>query len=652
MTELDKGALVSGQFHCIASEVEGKSDCASSNALRVYEHEDDNGTWYDASCFSCNQGFNRGQFADSSLATTFGIKEGAVVKKKFTSKVKKTEPITNEQIREFWNSTTFKSNNYRGIKDKYSEFYGHRVKLGNDGKVISQYYPEFQDDEFKLTGYKCRNHPKDFRYGNIGKTGMSSQLSGQNKFKEYQNNRDLLIVGGECDKAAAYQMLREYQISRNQSEYAAVAVVSPTTGEGSAFKQIQSNYDFVTQFENIIIGMDNDEAGIAATEKIVEVLPKDKLKVVSWTGGDPNKMLLEGNQKQFLSDFFGAKAVITSKIIESTELDQHMIDEIMIEKVSLPSYMWRLEKALAGGISRGVIVNVIGVTKQGKTTHTNEMLYYWLFNSPELLGVMSLELSRGQYGVVVLSRHVGRNINKMFTPEEKLEFINSPEIVEKRNELWKNEFGGARWYLLDDRDSNIEEVKAQCETLYRKYGCRQILIDPLQDLIGGLSNEQQEDFMRWQKNFIKNGVTLINVCHTNKSSSENRGNGKPLRELSPDDVQGTSAVAKSGGLNLYLMRDTYSECPIMRNVTHVKGECRWSSWSGWAGKWYYDPETHTSYDFQDYFTEHPEKLPDGFDWDYNPFEKKQDKPQQNKFTIPKKDDIVEDFVTMPGNVKL
>ena len=650
--EYDKGGIVK-QSHCIADEFpDTKKSCKSSDAFTIYEHdsEDGNNVWYDAWCWSCCQNFSMEQVHTSTHAKELGVGDsGVVVNRVKMSRAVKAEPLTRQEALKLIGDIGYVSHNYRSIKDEYSQFFGHLSKLNSEGAVIAQYYPETSDG--KLTGYKPRWHPKKFGTP-LGRTGIKSDLSGQSKFRDYKGHRNILIVGGEVDKVSAYQMLREYQISKRQADYAPVAVVSPTTGEGSAFLQIKDQYDFLNGFENIIIGFDNDEAGRVATEKCIEVLPKDKVKIVTWTDKDPNNALQLGNERQWLSDYFGAKDHVASSIIKSSELDECLIEELSIQKTPIAQYMHKLQECMAGGIPQGVIVNIVGVTKGGKTTHTNELLYYWIFNSPALMGVMSLELSKGQYAIAVLSRHVGKKIQMFKTPEESIAFINQPDIKEKRDELWTNEYGEDRFFLLDERDNNIEQVKFKCETLFRKYGCRLIVLDPLQDLIGSLTNEKQEEFMAWQKNFKKNGVSFINVNHTNKTDSSSRGSDKPLRDLEDDDIKGTSAIAASGDANIFITRDKYDPCTIKRNTTWVKGVIRWSGFSGRCGKWYYDPETHTTYDFDDYFDKYPEKLPAGFDRDATPFEKKKEtrgKPfKSNSLNFPS----VADFVELENGVKL
>jgi hypothetical protein len=43
--------------------------------------------------------------------------------------------------------------------------------------------------------------------------------------------------------------------------------------------------------------------------------------------------------------------------------------------------------------------------------------------------------------------------------------------------------------------------------------------------------------------------------------------------------------------------------------------------TGEAGQWFYDTETRKVYDRKDYFEEHPEKLPEGYNLDVSSYDK-------------------------------
>ncbi len=611
-TEQDNGYMI-GHFPCIAHEVDGKDACNSSDALAVYEHEDTDNVWYDGYCYSCCQSFNKHQVHSSSIGGELGVEGGVVTERKPFERKPKAQPLEMKEVVAFIKETGYDSGDYRGIKDEYSRFFGHLTKVSKQGKVLARYYPETKDG--KVTGYKCRNNPKDFTRGKLGLTGMSCELSGQVKFKDYKGHRDILVVGGEEDKAAAYQILRENQKRRGQEDYAPVAVVSPTTGEGSAYKQMQKQYDFLNQFENIILGYDNDEAGWEATRKAIEVLPKEKVKIASWTGKDPNKMLQDGNEKQFLSDFFNAKPVVADGVVTSSQADDGIEEELLKPKVPLPEFMADLEDTFAGGIPLGYWVNWIAATGAGKTTTVNEAIRKWVYESPYKVGILSLELTSAQYMIAMISREVGHKVNLIRKPEDAVEFMRQPHVLEARKHLKMNEYGEDRFVLLDDREGSLDNVKRQIELLIKKHGCKLIVIDPLNDLFEASSWDEQSAFIKWMKIIVKTGVIFSCVCHVRKGGVSTDKNGKRIvRELTEDDVSGLSLITKSSGANIFLTRDKYAEDEIERNTTKVTvGKCRWTGLTGDSGEWYYDNKTHTMHNKSKFFEGMSSASPDIMD---------------------------------------
>lgn len=605
-----------GNKHCIGSEVEGKKDCKSSDALGCYEHLDDDGNvWYDGYCRSCNQVFSKSEVHGSSLAAELGVdsESGEVTERVHFEKQPKKEPITVKEAKEFIDETGYVSNNYRGIRDDISEFFGHLTKLDDNNKVKARYYPETLKG--KIQGYKCRNHPKNFRYGNKGSTGTTNDLSGMSKFRG--GGRTVLVVGGEEDKAAAYQMLLDYYSSKGQKHFVP-AVVSPTTGEGSAPNQLKRNYEYLDQFENIILGLDHDEAGIEATKNCAKVLPKGKVKIATWSGGDPNAMLQKKQAKLFISNYFEAKDLVSSGIIRSGEVMDYIKEELIKPRITLPPYMKILQENTRGGILQGRIINLIGDTSTGKSTHVNGMEYHWIFNSPVKTGVVSLEATAGQYGLDVLSLHLEKNLAWESDGGKILEYLETDEVKEQYKTLWKNEYGEDRFCILDERDGDIKALERQMDALVKKHGCMLIIIDVASDVLRGLSLDEQAEHMKFQKNIIKTGVTIINVLHTRKPPSSRDGLPQKASEY---DALGSGSMVQSGAINIVINRNKMSKCSIERNTTYVDmPKCRGGT-TGAAGQWFYDVETRKVYDRNEYFEEHPDKLPEGYDLNISSYDK-------------------------------
>ncbi len=939
--ELDAGFFIGQHFECIANELleggstrKGLKSCGSSNALGPYEHEDSETgeVWYDAHCYSCKQHFNKEELHNSSLGPELGVESttGEVKERKKFSLVTKQPPMTKDEVLHFIESKSYSSGDYRGIKDKYSKFYGHLTELDSSGKVIARYYPETQAGF--VTGYKCRNHPKDFRYGKVGATGLACELSGQVKFKT--GGKYLLIVGGEEDKAAAYQMLDESQQARKQTGFSAIPVVSPTAGEGSAAKQVAAQYEFCDQFDNIIIGMDNDEAGKEATEALIKVLPKEKVKIATWTKKDPNKMLNLGMSKQFVRDFYQAKPVIKSVIKTSSDLMEDMAEELLRPRITLPDYMHKLQQMTRGGLLQGRIYNIIGDTSVGKclakdtpvmmatgeilpvqginegdkimgddgsprkvlslsrgrekmyridqikgesytvneshilslkasfdclgsgisrgdivdisvkdwlllgnkakrslkgykadlrllgegnhvenpyllglwladgdtkasritfnsddpelidyarglckssgyslalapdkrgskavcgyvsggfrkflrdngvlgdkhipkgylgasysdrlsllagildgdgyvyhkcfelcmkdnrlvsdivflarsvglsvnvsdkfsscegfdggiykrlsisgktskvptvlsrkicgerklkkdvlvtgitvtpleegdyygfqidgnkrfvlgdftvthnTTHVNNFFYHLIFNSPVKPGVISLENTAAQYMLDMISIHLGKNLLHMGEGKKILEYINREDIKEKYQDLMTDDYGEERFTILDEREGSIKNMELQLERMSSQFDCKVFVIDVLTDLCRGNTNEEQADHMTWQKNFVKDGNTIVNILHTKKPPTDKDGNSRRITEY---DALGSSTFVQSSAGNILIARDKLAIKAEDKNTTDVWIPKMRGGDTGEAGKWFYEVSTRQCYDKFDYF---------------------------------------------------
>lgn len=499
------------------------------------------------------------------------------------------------EVKSLIRSIGYNANGYRGIRDEINQFYGHLTKLNESGNVEYRLYPE-TNSQGKVTGYKCRNHPKDFSHGKIGATGTKSQLSGQVKFKS--PSKYILYVGGEEDKAAAYQMLLD---NRSSQDYDSIPVVSPTSGEGSAAKQAAMQYDWFDMYDFIIIGMDNDEAGRKAAKEVAEVLPKHKVKIATWSGKDPNQMLIDGKQKQFVRDFWNAKEYVSSGILSSTEMMPHVIEELLRPRISLPPHMHRLQNATGGGLLQGRIINIIGDTSVGKSTHVNGMVYHWMFHAPEKPGVVSLEATAGQYSLDMLSLHLEKNLMWAGDGQDVVDFLQTPEVMEKADELWTHPNGMPRWAILDERDGNIKNLERQVECLIHQHGCKIIVIDVLSDILRSLPMDQQEEHMGWQKRIIKEGVTIVNVLHTRKPGQTQDGK---IRKVTEYDALGSGSFVQSAAVNIVINRDKMAEGDE-KNITWVDlPKCRGGK-TGEIGGWFYDWKTRKVYDYDDYMSSHP-----------------------------------------------
>jgi archaellum biogenesis ATPase FlaH/Zn ribbon nucleic-acid-binding protein len=567
-------------------------ECGSKDNLAKYLDDDGEESHY---CWGCGHvkaskqwlEENSDKIKKSKVRRSFKKKE---IQKEVTLSTK--EALTSEENEEIKSKTSSKGNGYRSIKDFVTTYFGVRTSFDEStGEVVERFYPCTQDGQ--LTGYKIRQHPKSFF--SKGRTGIECQLFGQFRFN--RGGRYVIITEGEEDALAAYQMMKEYY-DYKKSDFE-IAVVSPTVGANSQ-KQIANQYQFFDTFENIILSFDNDEAGKKAIEKVVQVLPKGKVKIMTHQYKDANDYLEKGEEKKYIRDFYDAKPYVPVGVVGSNQISSAMRDEMAIPKIPLPPFMHKLQKMMAGGIPLGRIINLGSASGTGKSTIVDELIYFWLFNSPHKNGIVTLESTVGQYGIKLLSRHVSKKI-ELLEQTQALDFLDTKEIQEKEYELFNTPEGQSRFYLVDDRDGGVENIQDAIENLIIGCDCKVIVLDPIHDVIAELPLEEQGKFTSWQKGMVKSHmVTFINVCHTRKTGGGQRA-GSEGATLVEEDIMGSSSLYKSAACNLMFSRNKDSEDDIERNTTVMKAtKIRWTGNTGTAGKYYYDNETHTLHDLDDW----------------------------------------------------
>lgn len=497
-----------------------------------------------------------------------------------------------------------KQPDYRGVKGAVAKYLGVLYETDEQGNVLRQLVPTTIND--KVVGYKSRHHPKNFSKP-MGEVGQKCDLVFSNLAKKF--GKYIVICGGEIDAMSAFQMLGEYTKRRNTAsgnEYDPIPCVSPTVGETGSKKQLQNNYTFLNNFERVVLAFDNDDAGQAAIEKVMSVLPRGKVWTIPLRYKDVNEYLKNGKEDQFVSDFFSMKQVMPVGVLGSTELSGRILEAATLEKIPLPPFMEKCNEMMKGGLPTKGIVNLGSASGIGKTTVINEIIYFW-FGIPRVkCGIVSMELDSGEYGMAILSHHLKIKLDDL-EPAKRLELLKSPEILQKQNEMLFREDGSDRFCLVDDRDGTVEALKGVVEELVVSCGCNVIVLDPLQDILDGMTNEEQAVFMRWQKSLVKShNVLFFNINHIRKGGGD-KTSGSQGGFISEEDFAGSSTIFKSASVNILFTRNKYAEEDIDRNTTSVYiSKNRKGGRTGKAGEWYYDMNTHTMYDKEWFLNNIPE----------------------------------------------
>lgn len=258
-------------------------------------------------------------------------------------------------------------------------------------------------------------------------------------------------------------------------------------------------------------------------------------------------------------------------------------------------------------LRRNNFIFITGNSGCGKTTFVNEMIYYWIFNSPYKVGIISMELDSGQYGGALVSRHLSKKLNLFVNPDDAVAYLQQPDVVAAIQTLHTTPDGQDRFHLIEERDGDVERMKELIQQLIIQCDCKVIIIDPLQDLMAGMSNDAQEVFLKWMKEMIKSfGIIFININHVRKSPTGKESNSAGAF-ITEEDFAGSSTIFKSASFNLLFTRNKYSDDPVEKNKTCMyASKNRQTGITGDAGCFFYENSTHTLHDFEVYMTEHPE----------------------------------------------
>lgn len=538
--------------------------CGSSDGASLYQKDYQGSDIIDGYCYACSKYIRPEEVSDIEPVD-----------------IEEIEQINTEKLEEILR-LPMRGWRERKVNKATSEFYGVRSELDADGRVLNRFYPCY-DLDGELTRFKARNCLEK-AFWSVGKKSRKEQLFGQTLFPK--GGKYLVIAGGEEDAMSAFQMLRSTKYM--------TPCVAPTNGEGSLAKQIQDNFDYVTSFETVIFMLDNDKVGKESAEAAMKLLRPNQGRIWKPNEKDVNDYLVKDKIEEFRGAFFKAEYKTPAGVVSSS--DSKLWDAIVARaksvKIPLPPFAKQLQEKLRGGPALGEITLIAAASSIGKTSLLNAFTYYWIFNAPYKVGIISLESDLGELGENLLSLHLGQKLANMYD-DEKLELLTDEVKHKMLNELGKNEKGEDRYTILDHQSAIMDdELKRKIEYLVKVDGCKIIILDPVTLALSGQSNDAVDSFNAWYLRFVKREqIAAFNVVHVRKNANNSKANSRGA-EISEEDLKGSGSIFQTA-MNIWLlMRDKYNDDPIIQNTTKVvQSKARRTGLTGTAGYWYYNNET-------------------------------------------------------------
>ena len=435
----------------------------------------------------------------------------------------------------------------RKITEASCKKYG--VTIGPEGQ---HYYPYYKDGE--LVAQHIRSNGKKFAWKNSLDGVKSLNLFGQHLWKP---GKRVIITEGEIDCLSISQVMDHKW-----------PVVSVPNGAKTAPDSIRSNLEWLSQFQQIILCFDMDEAGKKAAKECAELLPVGKTFILELPAKDANEMLLAGKGADLIScSWNNIREYRPDGIIAGPDVDLQADQSL----TNIWEWPWPSMTAKMYGRRPYELITIAAGSGVGKSTFVRELIYDDLLKG-DTVGVMMLEESTADTLRDLIGLHINKPLRKIMVSRvinesrkakgmEPIDFgvvddVTEEEVDKARREITKS------LYLYDHFGSvQKDNLLRKLEYMVKGLGCTKVYIDHISIVVSGLETDNERKdidvLMTELRSFVqRTGVNLVVVSHLRKSS------GKPYEEggrVTAQDLRGSGSILQLSNVLLALERDQQAE---------------------------------------------------------------------------------------------
>lgn len=330
--------------------------------------------------------------------------------------------------------------------------------------------------------------------------------------------------------------------------------VSVPLGAGNTH-WIEENWEWLEQFDNIIICADNDEAGIKLQKeatyrlgswrtKFVEVPRMYKTENKTVRTKDLNEVLYYFGKEKVLEIIANAKDTPVDSVVDIADIkdiDLSDIDGICTGIEGLDKELMRL--------FYGSLTLVTGTPGAGKTSFLYQLICQaleqdkncWLFSKE-----LPVHMTKNWFTYIMAG---ARHTTEYQTPNGTIYYKVNDQVKRPIDETYRSHL----FIYKDDYDNSFETIKVSMEDTARKYGAKLFILDNLMTINMNANNEnkyeKQTELVNWLINFsMKFNVAVILVCHPRKLLD--------VKVIDKYDISGSSNLINLAHRTLSLRRVT------------------------------------------------------------------------------------------------
>lgn len=455
-------------------------------------------------------------FDKANITYSFGEQD---VKTKRNYKYPREEPLNDKpNVIEYWGR--------RGISKKVIDYLD--IREDSHGNGVFNFYDT--NDVLTMVKYrpartidKSTHQPKTWCQHGADTAPLLYNMNRVN------TSKPLLICEGETDCASAIE-----------SGY--LNTVSVPLGSQN-LHWIEENWDWLNEFESILIWSDNDEAGEKMRKECIYRLGSWRTKYIvtpkyyeKENGNrvplkDINDCLQIGGKDYVLNLISDAKDVPVKSVVDYSDIEE--LDISQMEGVT--TGIKPLDNELLK-IFYGTLTILSGRPGSGKTSIIDQTIARTIdAGNPVFLfsKEMPERMSANWFNTIIAGR---RNLEKKLTADGRSYYVVPFDIQKKMQSFYKKKL----LIYKDDEPNDVESVMKSAEECVRKYGAKLIVLDNLM-MLDLQCNENDKNTA--QTNLInklikfagKFNVAVVLIAHPRKTADANS-------DIEMYDISGSSNI--------------------------------------------------------------------------------------------------------------
>lgn len=338
----------------------------------------------------------------------------------------------------------------RGLSEQTCRFFDYGIGEFNGQPA---HFAHYRDPETReLIAQKVRTPGKDFPV--LKADGAKLPLFGQHLWRG--DRRSLIITEGELDAMSVSQV--------QQNKY---PVVSLSGGAGNAINDIKRAYEWLCEFDKIVLMFDDDAPGREAAETCAEMLPVGKVFIAEIEGyKDANEALVDGKASAITSAFWNAKPFQPEGIFTLTDIKEEVLAPV---EIGTPWFLESMTK-LTFGRRAGEVIYFGAGTGVGKTDWFTQQIAYDVMTLGIKTACIYLEQPPAETGKRILGKIFGKQFHVPDGSWTQAELDEAFATVEKTGNLYLGgNFASASW----------DQIKGRIRFMVHGLGVKHIYLDHL-----------------------------------------------------------------------------------------------------------------------------------------------------------------------------